>query len=58
MEEGFIPDYSQHAVTVASWQEGEPQKSFWRGVKTDYENQIRIRTFRCVKCGYLESYAI
>jgi len=58
MEQGFVPDYSHASVLVTGWQEGEPQKSLWRGTKADYDTAIKIRSFRCVTCGYLESYAI
>jgi hypothetical protein len=58
MEEGFLldrlPDAGQKA---AQWIEGPPEKSFWFGVKVRGRERRTIRTFRCVKCGFLESYA-
>jgi len=39
------------------WLEGEPEKSFWSGIKTEGRERLPVSTFRCPKCGYLESYA-
>ena len=39
------------------WVEGEPERSFWQGLKTRDREQHPVRTFRCARCGYLESYA-
>lgn len=57
MEEGFTLDNTYGGSFPSSWVEGEPVKSFWRGTKTKGKDQYQIRTFRCVNCGYLESYA-
>jgi predicted RNA-binding Zn-ribbon protein involved in translation (DUF1610 family) len=56
MEEGFVPDRAA-AVFVPSWVRGQPEKSFWTGTKISTKEQYPIRTFRCPKCGCLESYA-
>jgi len=58
MAPGFIPDKidKMHAKLPA-WRAGEAKKAFWTGVTSETETLIPIRTFRCVKCGYLESYA-
>lgn len=57
MVRGFIPDYSQAAVLVGSWQEGQPKKSFWTRTKVSYAEGIPIGAFRCRGCGFLEFYA-
>lgn len=58
MEEGFVLDQGDSgAVHVPIWQRGEPKKSFWTGVKQDKEQQVRVSTYRCRRCGFLESYA-
>jgi len=42
MKQGIILDHKDYAsCVVAKWQAGEPQKSFWRGV--------RIRTLRSMR---------
>ena len=56
METGFIVDGVPHGNQQAHWAEGEPQKSFWTGIKVPRE-ALPITTYRCIKCGYLESYA-
>jgi hypothetical protein len=56
MARGFIPDVS-HGNAVSSWVEGEPEHSMWLGVKIPEEKVLSITTYRCVGCGFLESYA-
>ncbi len=58
MEEGFVLDLGDHDYQRPSkWVSGPPEKSFWAGTKTKGKRQRQIRTFRCVGCGFLESYA-
>lgn len=58
MEEGFISDHTQsHSITVSEWIEGAPPDQSWWGLKTGDKEKLRVMTFRCVRCGYLESYA-
>jgi len=42
---------------VSKWVEGVPEKSVWTGVKIKGRKTIETQTFRCDKCGFLESYA-
>ena len=56
-QEGFVPDQSGAYQGVPIWIAGAPQKGFL-GAKIEGKETHGIRTFRCVKCGYLESYAI
>jgi hypothetical protein len=56
MELGFVIDHGHGGVrTVSQWAEGEPQKSFWTGLKVSEPKEVS--THRCTACGYLESYA-
>lgn len=58
MEEGFILDHGDMNVgLINTWVEGAPVKSFWNGIKISNKSQFAVKTFRCVDCGYLESYA-
>lgn len=57
MAEGFVIDQGQYAAQVSTWQAGAPQKSFWSGIKQVKTSQKPVATFRCDRCGYLESYA-
>jgi hypothetical protein len=58
MQEGFIADRFDNIHRVVSmWVEGAPQKTFWTGLNSKGRKTIEIQTFRCNKCGYLESYA-
>lgn len=57
MEAGFVVDLTQHhSYAQSGWVEGEPEPSFWTGLKIDERAKHAITTYRCVDCGYLESY--
>jgi hypothetical protein len=56
MVQGFLADFMSPGVSVALWVEGPPKKS-WAGVKLEPRKKIPVATYRCNKCGYLESYA-
>ncbi len=58
MEEGFIVDFAHGgSKKVSDWVEGELAESFWWGLKTWNREKHRVKTYRCIQCGYLESYA-
>ena len=57
MTEGFIVDTNQHGSnSVTAWVEGAPDKR-WYGLKLGKKTKIEIQTWRCGRCGFLESYA-
>ena len=58
MQEGFILDRLESAARqISMWVEGAPEKSFWMGLNLKGRKTIEIQTYRCHKCGFLESYA-
>lgn len=57
MLDGFVPDHWDRGYRLPFWHPGEPEKSFWVGLKMNRELCIPIRTARCPNCGYLEFYA-
>jgi hypothetical protein len=66
MQVGFILDHSHSMSFASSWVSGNPEpagKLFGiidvPGIKADDNraSAIPIHVFRCVKCGFLESYA-
>ena len=58
MEEGFLLDNTHGGRVQTKWVQGAPEESRWGvGVKLKGRLQLPISTFRCTKCGYLESYA-
>lgn len=58
MSEGFLLDRGHgNAPSQQKWVEGEPVKSFWFGLHTKDRDKYRVQTYRCDRCGYLESYA-
>ena len=59
MESGWVADNTQAGLTQQNWSPGEPQPSFWTGLKVEKQDRVvPVATLRCPKCGYLESYAI
>ncbi len=56
MIEGFIPEPPLFGRPHQVWVEGPVQRGFF-GVKTDERDVRRVRAYRCIVCGYLESYA-
>jgi hypothetical protein len=59
MERGFIIDEGYGKRTVPRWVLGEPEVSMWMGggLKLRGKDKVDVKTYRCKRCGYLESYA-
>jgi hypothetical protein len=57
MEVGFVPDFTYGGYVQQKWSPGEPRKSFWGWLKINRHQLIPVTTYRCPKCGCLESYA-
>jgi hypothetical protein len=60
MEEGFVLDksYGHGWAEITEWMQGAPEKSFWTGVKMKQRARRPVTTWRCTKCGFLESFAL
>jgi hypothetical protein len=58
MAVGFVADHTHGAFAVSSWVEGPPRKSVWVGVQLGGKARSEIATWRCRRCGFLESYAV
>jgi len=56
LEDGFILDNTHGARLQSEWISGPPERSRWTGIKVKGRRQLPVTTFRCVRCGYLESY--
>ncbi len=50
-------DKGDYSSTQQEWAEGPPEKSFWTGFKLKGKEKLRVATYRCPKCGLLQSYA-
>lgn len=57
MENGLILDQTYGGMAQPAWIEGEPKVSFWTGLQVRGRDRYTIVTYRCARCGYLESYA-
>jgi predicted nucleic-acid-binding Zn-ribbon protein len=57
MTEGFIIDFGHYQTKQQQiWVEGEPESSFWSGLKTSNRPAFHVGAQRCIECGYLEFY--
>ncbi|HWS86956.1 MAG TPA: hypothetical protein VN282_08320 [Pyrinomonadaceae bacterium] len=58
MEEGFVLDRGSYDFPAEQkWVEGVPQRSFWMGLDIDDKRVYKVMSYRCERCGRLESYA-
>jgi hypothetical protein len=57
MAEGFVVDQTYGANALGHWYEGKPEKSIWTGLKLRGRAKHPVATYRCGRCGFLESYA-
>jgi hypothetical protein len=58
MEEGFMLDRGHHnAAAISQWAAGAPVRSFWTGLKLKGKVVLPAITYRCPRCGLLQSYA-
>lgn len=57
MKEGFVVEVMGGKAHPNTWIEGRPESHYLRGLKLRYKTALPITTFRCVSCGFLESYA-
>jgi hypothetical protein len=58
MESGFVLDGRHEGFAQEQWYSGKAKPSFWMGLKLEKDKIITVTTWRCPKCGYLESYAV
>ncbi len=56
MQEGFMLDYGYSWTGPAKWLAGKPEFGLFGGIKLWGKEKYPTQTFRCPKCGYLESY--
>jgi len=59
MEKGFLADASHGGVYQARWCRGEASPN-WFGAEVkmqQFESAVTTVSYRCPKCGLLESYA-
>lgn len=58
MDGGFVIDLSHHeSPNVPQWAQGDPELGFLGGLKVDRLKKRIVATYRCPKCGMLQSYA-
>lgn len=61
MEEGFLVDHAHGARLNVRWAHGRSGKASFLKDEVTWEQAdgaLRVRSFRCPKCGLLDSYAL
>ena len=57
LTEGFLLDRGHYNGKMKQiWVEGEPEESFWSGIKTTDKAAYYVQAFRCENCKFLEFY--
>lgn len=56
-KEGFLLDCSQNVFRVGHWAEGAPAYWILRILKMRGRRKLPMQSWRCTKCGLLETYA-
>ncbi len=57
MASGFVIDRGHlEVLTQQIWVEGEPEETFWSGIKTSNRDNYAVAAYRCKTCGGLEFY--
>ena len=54
---GFIPNVAHGSVAQEEWVAGPPETGGALGIRRSGKSQIKVHTYRCEVCGFLESYA-
>ena len=57
MVEGFVLETGLLSDPRPKWVSGRPATNAVGGIETAERDVRRIETFRCLRCGFLESYA-
>lgn len=59
MEEGFLLEKGESPILSSeTWVTGKPVKSVFTGLSLKGKTVYDVVTFRCIACGYLDSYAL
>ncbi len=58
MQEGYVPDAGRSGYDTAIWVAGRPEFGLFGDAKISDKETYAVRTFRCIKCGFLESYTV
>ena len=57
MTEGFLIDNQRQAVRGVQWAEGAPSYWFLDVLRMKGRTRLPVESWRCRKCGLLESFA-
>jgi ribosomal protein S27AE len=56
MDEGFMLDHTHGGYETPTFVLGQLRKRWW-GIQTKGQTKFSVITFRCSRCGFLESHA-
>ena len=58
MEIGFLLDNAHVNYLPAMWVKDLPERTFFKMAKIKGKVRREVQTYRCLDCGFLESYAV
>lgn len=57
MDRGYLVDHGYGTVYPLAWAAGFPKWSRWLGLTLKKKDKVPVATFRCPRCGRLDSFA-
>lgn len=57
MDPGYLLEHSSNGAQQTEWIAGMPEKR-WYGLRLKGRVKLHVLTYRCPRCGVLQSYAI
>ena len=57
MQEGLVVDLNYAGIIPSMWVEGRVVNSVGPKTMMDGQRKVKTITYRCLNCGYLDSYA-
>jgi hypothetical protein len=57
MQEGVVVDLGYAGVLQSMWVEDQASSSGSAGTVDNHKRKIKTSTYRCLGCGFLDSYA-
>jgi hypothetical protein len=57
MQEGLVVDLSYAGILRSMWVEDQVETHVVAGIADNHKRKLKTKTYRCSKCGFLDSYA-
>ena len=57
MQQGVVVDVSYAGILRSMWVEDQAENSVIAGIPDHHKRKVNTITYRCLNCGFLDSYA-